>query len=170
MIERNEVVASALNLVGAPYLWGAKGDIRATIRANQVIGWEHVPRDPLNGRAFALDCSGAFLLPFTKLGALDRRRQWNTDLIWSELAPTNDPLPGDAALYGPSDTDMDHVMMVIARVGDLYVVAGASGGNSRTTTYEIASARRACFKVKASHLYRPGFRGFRSAVPLLATR
>jgi cell wall-associated NlpC family hydrolase len=163
---REVVLVESLGLVGTPYLWGAKGDIIGT-----KDGYGFTPKDPESGRAFALDCSGGYTYALKRAGGRDIRRTHNTDVLWKELPAIEVPQPGDLALYAgqnpTSEDDMEHVMMVVAKVGNLFVVAGPSGGGSSTVSYQIAATRRACYKIKETHLYRTGFRGFRSIAPHL---
>jgi len=173
LLLRARIVAESLNLKGTPYLWGAKGGQRLTAdylawaKGPDNIGWR--PEWAGSGKpsqwepspgGFALDCSGAFGEAIKRAGGpnLDA---WHTGRYWQDLPPIGSPLPGDAALY------IGHIEMVIGTVDGLVVVGGSSGGDSKTTTLEIASNRRAMYKVKQTHLYRPDFRGFRSIVPFL---
>lgn len=153
MILRSQLLAASLNLRGVPYLWGAKGP----------TFFDNTPTPQ-----FALDCSGAYTYAVQQAGGQDLRLIANTDVLWNKLPEVTAPQPGDAAFYGGTKPDdVGHIEMVIAVVDGMVVVGGSSGGDSKTTTLEIARTRRAMYKVKATHLYRADFRGFRSAVPLL---
>lgn len=115
-----------------------------------------------------LDCSGLVTHCLLKAGGPDWRKTHWSGRLWRELPPTDKPQPGDLAFYGSSPKDISHVMVVLesgAAPGS-YVVAGASGGNSDTTSTAVARIKRAFVKRKLTHLYRPGFRGFRRLVPL----
>lgn len=114
-----------------------------------------------------LDCSGLVAHCLWAVGGPDWRKTHWSGRMWRELPPAIHPLPGDLAMYGPPGS-VNHVMAVVgpSRIAGEFVVVGASGGNSDTTTIEIARLRRAFVKRKPTHLYRPGFRGFRRLVPL----
>lgn len=139
MTTRPEFLALALEQMGKPYLWGSKGPD-------------------------AFDCSGLVSHCLFRVGGPDWRAFGNTDYLLTHLPATEDPKPGDLCLYGPSETDANHVMIWLGACG---LVFGASNGNSDCTTLEIARTRRAFVKTKSSRFYRPGFLGFRSLAQYL---
>lgn len=171
-IKRSRLVAESLNLKGAPYIWGAKGEqmlnpaFLTWLRTK--VGQEPPQRIASPG-AFALDCSGAVGMALARAGGGSSRLwMWNTDAYWNNLPPVEVPSPGDVALYGgKAIDDVSHIEMVITSVDGVIVVAGSSGGDQTTTTLQVAERQHAHYKVKPSHLFRPDFRGFRSIVPLL---
>ncbi len=159
-VSRAKLVKESLSLVGVPYLWWAKGDMMKEQRGDNIV---LIPTP-----TFASDCSGAVGLALKAAGGPDVRWSYNTDSYWNLLPRIDFPSPGDVALYGgESPTDVSHIEMVIALVEGMVVVGGSSGGDSKTTTLDVARTRRACYKVKHTHLCRTDFRGFRSMAPLL---
>lgn len=169
---RSKVVVESLTLKGTPYIWGAKGEQMIN---PEFLLWhrrgatgEHPPHKMSSPGGFAVDCSGAVGLALSRGGAHGHIWDWSTDDYWNKLPAIETPSPGDVALYGgTAPTDVSHIEMVICFVDGNWVVGGASGGDQTTTTLADATRRRAGYKVKESHLYRPDFRGFRSIVPLL---
>lgn len=133
MTTRAAFLELALEQMGKPYRWGAKG-------------------------IDAYDCSGLVTSCLHRLGGPDWRAFGNTDYLLANLPETHSPQPGDLCLYGAKN-DASHVMVWLGSCG---LVFGASGGGSKTTTTEIARAQNARVKVKSSHNYRPDFLGFRS--------
>jgi cell wall-associated NlpC family hydrolase len=134
---RERFLKTVLELMGKPYKWAGKD-------------------------SSGLDCSGlvTFGLFLASSGRIDWRQSHNTDRLWAELEPTDNPAPGDLAFYGPNKAnpnDVAHVMVCLA--GGF--VFGAAGGDSSTTSPEIAKVQDARVKVKTSVNYRPDFRGFR---------
>lgn len=171
-ITRARLVSESLNLKGTPYIWGGKGEqmlnpefllwLRTGSKGSQP------QRSIPSPGGFALDCSGAVGYAFAKCGNASLLWVYNTDNYWNSLTPVELPEPGDVALYGGTKADdVDHIEMVISVTPDSIVVGGSSGGDSRTLSLDEANRRRAAYKVKASHLYRPDFRGFRSVESLL---
>jgi murein DD-endopeptidase len=133
VISRSAYLKLALEQMGKPYRWGAKGiDL--------------------------FDCSGLVTSCLHRLGGPDWRLTHNTDRLLLELPETHSPLPGDLCLYGAKN-DANHVMLWLGSCG---LVFGASGGGRDTASLEIARKQNACVKVKSSHEYRPDFLGFRS--------
>lgn len=108
------------------------------------------------------DCSGHIVWALGKVGIqLPKGRAW-ADSMFRDLPATEEPLPGDLALYGTKER-ATHVMMVLGP-GDkpgIYRVGGMTGGGSRTTSEEIARKQGARHRIHASHLYRRDFLGFR---------
>lgn len=107
----------------------------------------------------ALDCSGTVTcgLYNATRGRLDWRAMHNAQRLFSDLAPTDKPRPGDLAFYGRPGR-VTHVMTV---VGDGRVV-GACGGNSHTLSVELARKAGARVKYRASATYRLDFIGYRT--------
>lgn len=142
---RADFVYEALKLIGTPYKWGGK---------HPDVG---------------LDCSGLVTHLLFKLCGKDWRATHNTDALWAYLPEAMNPKPGDLALYGGQGDDVSHVMLLVLCRSDLtWMVVGAAGGDSTTTTLEIARQKGAAVTPKRSHAYRGDFRGFRSLGHFLA--
>lgn len=142
---RADFVYEALRLIGTPYRWGGK---------HPDVG---------------LDCSGLVTHLLFKLCGKDWRATHNTDVLWGQLPEAINPKPGDLAFYGGQGDDVSHVMaLVLYRPDASWMVVGAAGGDSTTTTPEAAVAKDAKVKPKRSHAYRADFRGFRSLGLFLA--
>lgn len=124
-------LAWALQQEGKPYRWNADGPD-------------------------AFDCSGLICYGVYLIGGPDWRATHNCKRLWAELEPTTAPLPGDLVFYGPKGAP-NHVMIY---TGDGRVY-GACGGNSDTTTLEIALEKKAKVRYCSRIHYRPDFLGFR---------
>lgn len=98
------------------------------------------------------DCSGTVTAGLfgASDGQLDMRNTHNAQAL-SELGEDADggPVEGDLAFYG-KDGHITHVMTVVSD-GRVF---GASGGDSRTTTPEIAKKMNANVRYQSSVLYR----------------
>jgi murein DD-endopeptidase len=116
---------------GKPYVWGAKGPD-------------------------AFDCSGLVTWALHECGGPDWRNSHNSARLFAELAPVEKPQEGDLAFYGQPGR-VTHVMVCWGD-GRVY---GACGGDSTTTSVEMAKLRKAKVQYRAKADYRPGFLGFR---------
>lgn len=141
---RYTFLAAVLALEGLPYRWGGKG--------------------PAAG---GIDCSGLVAWAAYVVGGLDVRHTHNSDRLWAELLPIDEPQPADLAFYGRPG-DPSHVVVCLG--GLLGPVIGANGGDSTTTTPQLAAARDAKVKRKPHPRYRPDLLGFRSIDGLLKPR
>lgn len=129
-----------LGLIGTPYIYGGRD-------------------------RSGVDCSGLVILSLyeASIGGIDLRKGWWTDRLWKELPPLERPQVGCLAFYGgKSDTDVEHVMVVLCLPGHPGLkggaVLGATGGGQDTT----APTKGALVTVKPGIRYRRDFRGFRS--------
>lgn len=157
--QRRLMVEAAESLMGTPYIWWAKGDSIGSLIEGKLIV------TPLT--FFALDCSGLIGAVLLKVTGKDKRWTWNTDAYWNNLPPIQLPQSGDVALYGgKASNDVSHIELV-TKVGPSIEVIGASGGDQRTTSLQIANAQGARVKRHLLHIYRKDFRGFRSMSMLL---
>jgi hypothetical protein len=114
-----------------PYQWGG--------------GHEHAMAD------FGVDCSGLIIRCGQETGMVNASG-WGSQRMMAELPRTQAPQPGDVALYSPR-----HVVMVESfdpRTG-IATIIGANGGDSSTTTPEIAAMQNAFVRREPTHLYRP---------------
>ena len=141
MSQHAEFIQCVLELMGTPYIWGGKY--------------------PASG----LDCSGLVTHALHKVTGRDWRATHNTDKLWTGLPEPRFPRCGDLAFYGgKSETDVEHVMVVLPIDGDdgpQELVIGACGGDSRTTSLREARRRGAKVQVRQGVHYRDDFRGFR---------
>jgi murein DD-endopeptidase len=140
-------LTAAVSQVGAPYIWGAKGE-------------------EYNGRR-TFDCSGLVTWAYLEAGGPDWRATHNTDVLFEQLAhvPIEIIEPGDLLFWGkpaeggkPADTE--HVAIYL---GGNTAFLSAAGGNRTTRTIEDATAAGAF--VRPGHPisihYRKGFLGAR---------
>lgn len=109
----------------------------------------------------SFDCSGFVTYGLHTVGGPDWRDTHFAGRLWRELPIATRPTGGDLCFYG-SPGVITHVMVWMPDG----CVIGASGGNSDTTTVEIAHLKRAFVKKRGSKMYRPDFRGFRHFSPL----
>lgn len=137
-VQRALFLRAVLEQMGAPYLWGGKGDVVS----------------PYGLRAF--DCSGLVTWAYIKAGGPDWRKSHNTDRLLAECTPVETPQPGTLVLYGKG-SDAQHVMVHVGAG----VVVGASGGGSATTSIGLAQDTGARVKAFASPHYRPDFIAYR---------
>lgn len=142
---RAQFLCAVFERMHVPYLWGGKDG---------------------NG----IDCSGLATESLHRAGGPDWRWTHNTDRLWLECPEPPVVMPGDLALYGGrllpdgarDAADVSHVMVIVSGLGaGRYVVMGACGGNSTTTTVEAAHLIGASVQPRGSHKYRGDFRGFR---------
>lgn len=142
--QRLRLLEVGQSLLGAPYVWAAKG----TLHPNE------------NGLMVpCYDCSGFVTHCYLQVGGFDWRPMHNCQRLFIALPQTKKPFAGDLCFYGTDSNRVSHVMMW---VGDGRVI-GACGGDSRVTSVEIARQFRAMVKFKNSHLYRKDFLGFGSS-------
>lgn len=123
-----------------PYVYDAKGECHA---------------DPAGKQVACYDCSGLVTCALFHAGGPDWRKTHGAAGLFDALEHVEEPLPMDIAAYG-APGHVDHVMVVWGD-GRVY---GASGGNSYTTSVELALARKACVHFKDSVAYRPDFRAY----------
>ena len=138
-------LAAAVSQVGAPYIWGAKGELYGTQRT--------------------FDCSGLVTWAYWRAGGPDWRATHNTDVLFTTLPSVAvDALqPGDLLFWGQPATegklaDTEHVAIYLGGQGALL---SAAGGGSDTRTLEDAHEARACVRTESSLHYRKGFLGAR---------
>jgi hypothetical protein len=101
---------------------------------------------------WGVDCSGLIIACGRETGAVEASG-WGSQRMNSELPHTSEPLPGDAVFYGPR-----HVVIVEGanpKTGEV-VIIGSNGGDSSTTSPEIA-ARQGAFVKRAPINYRTPF-------------
>lgn len=103
------------------------------------------------------DCSGLVTCGYLAAGLPDWRQTHNTDALWGQLAPIDEPRAGDLVLYGGQKSwDVEHVMIWW---GDGRVF-GACGASSHIKTLDEALRKGARVRFRAPN-YRADFRGYR---------
>lgn len=113
-----------------------------------------------HGPSWGLDCSGLVLDCARKAG-IDPGH-WDSSKMRDQLPPTDNPQPGDLALYLPR-----HVVLVESfdPFTGIATVIGENGGGPSSTSVEVALKQDARAKREPTHLYRETFVGFRSIRP-----
>jgi murein DD-endopeptidase len=132
-IDPIEFLTRALAYEGRPYFWGRDGPD-------------------------AFDCSGLIACTLLECGGPDWRSTHTAQRLFDVLprVEAKDAQPGDLVFYGPPHR-ITHVM-IVATQGRVY---GACGGDSSTTTLELAKARGAGVRFRKAVAYRRDVRGFR---------
>lgn len=136
---RLDFLALAIAQEGKPYVWAANGPD-------------------------AFDCSGFidWLCRTLNLSWWTKDRTAND--ILTDFPEVMAPRPGTLVLYGrkgdPRRNASAHANHVMIHWGDGRVL-GASGGNSDTTSIEIARQKGARVRFQKSRAYRPDFIGYR---------
>ncbi len=134
MSERRTFLSICEALLGVPYHWGGR-------------------------EASGLDCSGLVVLALycATAGRIDWRRSMWCQRLWETLPAVveGDVRPGDLALYGASDADVSHVMVVLADGR----VLGAAGGTSATRRSNARPDQ--CVQTRDRIRYRRDLLGFR---------
>lgn len=97
------------------------------------------------------DCSGLVVYALRSLGLIHPGEDYSAKHFFERCTPTASPLPGDLAFYGKKH--ISHVVVFL----DSSRVISASGGDSKTTSAEIARKTGASIKVHRNALYRPDF-------------
>jgi murein DD-endopeptidase len=138
-------LALAVAQVGAPYIWGAKGEVYN------------------GGRTF--DCSGLVTWAYHEAGGQDWRATHNTDVLFAELpSVAMDALqPGDLLFWGrraqgSEPADAEHVAIYLGGGGALL---SAAGGGRKTRTIEDSYEAKAYVRTESTIHYRLGFLGAR---------
>lgn len=127
---RHRFVGICLRQLGKPYVWASNG-----------------PDD--------FDCSGLVVYALRQVGAIKPADDFSARGLFNLCQRTQAPLPGDLAFYGSKPDKVTHVVVIIDGVR----VVSASGGDSRTTSKEIARKMGAAVKLHSSVLYRSDFLG-----------
>lgn len=147
--QRARFLALVLEQMGQPYGWGKKGEETG---GSCPCGSPLCHRSAAKAHFRQFDCSGLVTWAFTLSASFspDTARHWrqdvNTDGLLARCRKTSNPVPGTLVLYGPSERDMDHVMVHVMPG----LVVGACGGGSGTLT--VADALRDGARVQP----RPG--------------
>ena len=162
--KRQRFVEWAIDRVGLPCLWAAKGDYFVADGHRRLL---------LDSPAY--DCSGLVPCALLAVTGKDLRDTRNAQKLWLELPVAyvrTDELepyavkPGDLAFYGPGELDIDHVVIYLAGGH----ILSASGARPSITTLEDAKRAGARVQVKQTANYRPDLRGFRSLAKYLDSK
>lgn len=127
---RQRFVSVCLKQIGKPYIWGANGPD-------------------------GFDCSGLVVYGLRQIGAIGKDEDFSARGFFNLSPKTKIPLAGDLAFYGQKPDKVTHVVVIV----DGIRVVSASGGDSRTTSPEIARKMGAAVKLHSSVLYRSDFLG-----------
>jgi cell wall-associated NlpC family hydrolase len=100
------------------------------------------------------DCSG-FIVWILQVFNILPPGDWGSAALYDKLTVTESPIAGDLVFYGKNN--VTHVMMLIENG----LCIGASGGDSSTTTEDIAKTKNAMVKIKRVG-YRSDLLGYRS--------
>jgi cell wall-associated NlpC family hydrolase len=138
--KRLQFMGWAIEQLGKPYIWDAKGPD-------------------------SFDCSGFVTAGFYACFLPDWRGTHNSLRLYEELPPADDATvkPGDLCFWGSPDGSVavDHVMVWW---GDhAKRVLGACGGGSHTRTVLEALKHNAKVQFRPGINYRPYFRGYRKS-------
>jgi cell wall-associated NlpC family hydrolase len=102
------------------------------------------------------DCSGCVTFALHELLSTDFRNTHNAQKLHDECHPIDAPGEGCLVFYG---SDANHVSHVMTYLSDGRVF-GASGGNSKTVTPEIAKQMNANVRYQSNYKYRSDFVSF----------
>jgi cell wall-associated NlpC family hydrolase len=147
----------ALQQLGRPYLWAARGDwaVRPDHVTHQL---RNVPVATLGAAGNAFDCAGLVTWASWKAGAADLRGWWSADHLWHQL-PERDMPEGDdwnrLVFFGLGD-HATHVAIDLGRG----LILEAAGGDS--TTLNAFDAEKRGARVRIGRCYRGDLLGTRS--------
>ncbi len=124
-----KLVAAALQQVGKPYVWGARGEQQ----------WG--PAGPQALPSLAFDCSGLVLYAALRAGSKDRTMMENAQTMFDSLKAPGLASSPHLRFYGKAPDAITHVAVgfYVHGAGGLLVVE-AAGGGSDMKTIEIALA------------------------------
>jgi hypothetical protein len=179
--ERILIAAGALILVGVPVYTFARTklglDIALWRKAMLKRADEHVQAGtlyqwggghPVNPDSWGLDCSGLIIDCARAAGFV---LEWNSGSMWQLLPRVGQPAPADVALYGYNDKAI-HVTLVERwhpEEGRAEII-GSQGGDSGTTTPEIARQQEAFVRKGTDHRKDTRFMGFCSLADIAEGR
>ncbi len=139
MTARSKAVGFALEQLGKPALWGAKG------------------KDPISGQV-AFDCSGLATCAIFVAGGPNLTQVDNAQHLHDLTTPLPEgvePEPGDLIFFGPDAQHIEHVALALA--GGKAI--DAAGATPRLPTIELAIQSGASVRVHDTLRYRGNFRG-----------
>ena len=116
---------------------GIREDYVAQVKQKLGIAYRYGGKGPL------YDCSGTVTVSMRGAGMNigDHNANELSKIFSGKDVPYADALPGTLCFYGDSPETVDHVMTVIERWADGYLVlAGAHSGGATTTTLAAAEA------------------------------
>lgn len=110
------------------------------------------------------DCSGLVTASLFAATGTDWRATHNAQKLAqnSDFVKPNEMMAGDLVFYGADHNHISHVMVYLGRKHAIGILAtdtiyGASGGNSKTVTPEIAMKQDAKVRAYRTINYRPDF-------------
>lgn len=119
-MKRHEFVKYLKQLEGIDYIWGG------------------------NNPAKGFDCSGVIIYALQSCGELKRGFDTTAQGLHNMCKPVRDLKVGDLVFWGIDESRITHVMAYMG----IGCVFGATGGNSSTTTQELAKriGAKVCYK------------------------
>jgi len=123
MNQADVMVEYLMKFMGTPYIW--------------------MGNNPLHG----FDCSGLVCEGLRSIGLIRRAEDLNSQMLhnkWPVAKRTVPPQRGDLLFFGKDSEQITHV--AIAYSGGLMIEAG--GGDSRSTTKEIAAMQNAFVRIR----------------------
>ncbi len=133
-----KLLAAGMKEIGAPYIWGAKGDCI----------WSPVGSRPLtlalpNG-PHAFDCSGFVQWCLMKAGQADRRMAESANTMFSSWTPVNSATALEAqplaAFYGVAP-HASHIAILVSMYGNIWSLEAAGGDQNTTVPKPSACVR-----------------------------
>lgn len=137
--DKSKFLVEAEKLAGLPYCWPTKENNYS----GKGFDWSIYPD--------SRDCSGLVTSSIKAAGGKDIRGTHNAQKLCDMLKDTKTPEAGDLVFYGYGRNMVTHVMIYW---GDGRVF-GASGGNSHTTSPELAKKAGAMVRFRSKPDYRP---------------
>lgn len=151
--QKTKFLTEVSNRIGCYYCWPTQ--------SNKYSGKD------LKGAQYprTYDCSGLVTSSLYDATGIDRRAVWNAQRLMQNCAMVEVPEPGDLCFYGPSKGLVTHVMVYVGRTKLAKfepgkVCYGSSGGDSRTTSPQIAQKSDAKVKGYKTVKYRSDFLGY----------
>lgn len=143
MTLEQQFIREVTKQIGAPYIWGGKGthlfDKKSMgLVGNPFIGSEY-GRPPL----LVFDCSGLITWAWYQVTGKDYRGRFHAQGLRDNLSPTqaNALVRPHLRYYGREKAT--HVELALAQVDGQFLVVGAAGGDSTTTTPLISERQHA---------------------------
>ncbi len=153
------ILNAALRELGAPYIWGGKGDVLWTPTGLAISPVLQEAGLPVHG----FDCSGLWTWAFKEAGLGDTRGQHSAQTLFSKLPPVFSATQYEAhpvlVFYGQNENDITHIAGMVSIYGRPYCLESARGTH-KTITVPIARQTKA--GVRLSPNARSDFMGMRT--------